>query len=303
MGVTILNALALVEGWRAGARFDATLTLGRLNCMMALPDLRRIARLLPAESEFVREITRGEPPKYADGLFAAMGAVTVDSMDASDFEGATIVHDLNESLPAQLHGRFDAVVDGGTLEHVFNVASAFKNAMDALKVGGYFFAAVPANNYCGHGFYQFSAELFYTVFSPANGFEMRQLLVSPAWVAGKWLDGPVYEVSPGQAGDRLEIEGKRKMLFLVQARKVSQQRVFAEWPQQGGYAAAWAPSGVPASLSRSAPKTPSAPMRAYRRVLNRAGGVGRVVERFRERRRWNRKSAANPVLKLHQWLE
>jgi hypothetical protein len=60
-------------------------------------------------------------------------------MDASDFEGVMILQDLNEPLAARLHSQHDAVVDTGTLEHVFNVPKACKNVMDALKVSGHSF--------------------------------------------------------------------------------------------------------------------------------------------------------------------
>src|ERR1700756_3634019 len=143
MGVTILNALFLAECLREGAIFNSTLTLGRLDCFMSCGDLKRIARLLPNGSEFVKSVRRGEIPAYMDHLFRAMGASCVDAMDASDFEGATILQDLNEPLAAHLRCKYDAVVDGGTLEHVFNVPTAFKNVMDALKVGGHFFGILP----------------------------------------------------------------------------------------------------------------------------------------------------------------
>src|SRR5262249_60472748 len=114
---------------REGARFDSTLTLGKIDWFMASRDVRRIARLLPPGSK---------PPKQADDLLSAMGAKQVDALDASDFEGAAIVHDLNEPLPAHLRSRYDAVIDSGTLEHIFNVPAACASIMDALKVGGHF---------------------------------------------------------------------------------------------------------------------------------------------------------------------
>ena len=52
-------------------------------------------------------------------------------MDASAFEGANFVHDLNNPIPEELHCKYDAVVDGGTLEHVFNVPVAFANPSEA----------------------------------------------------------------------------------------------------------------------------------------------------------------------------
>ena len=118
MAVSILQALFLIESWREGAHFDSTLTLGRIGHLLSMRELKRVAQSLPKESEFVQMVHRGEAPQFSDELFKAMGATQVDSMDASDFEGANIVHDLNEPLPTCLCGRFEAVVDSGTLEHV-----------------------------------------------------------------------------------------------------------------------------------------------------------------------------------------
>jgi SAM-dependent methyltransferase len=303
MAVTILNALFLAECLREGAKFNSTLTLGRLDCFMSSRDLQRIARLLPTDSEFVKCVRRGEIPAYMDHLFRAMGARRVDAMDASDFEGATILQDLNEPLAAHLHSKYDAVVDGGTLEHVFNVPAAFKNVMDALKVGGHFFGTLPANNYCGHGFYQFSAEFLYRVFSEQNGFEVRKLFVAPVYAAGKWLDGPVFEVlDPGDLRERVQIEARRKMVFLVQARKVRQECVFATWPQQSDYSAVWLRSACQNPRDEQPEKLRSA-ARTYRNIVNRIKGIQRLSERIKERSVWTRQSVANSALKPHKWID
>lgn len=303
MAVSILQALFLVESWREGAHFDSTLTLGRLGCLLSRRDLKRLARLLPKESKFVQMAERGEVPRYSEDLFKAMGAMRVDAMDASDFEGATILQDLNEPLAPGLNSRFDAVVDSGTLEHVFNIPGAFKNAMDALKVGGHFFAGLPANNWCGHGFYQFSAEFFYRVFSEQNGFQMRKLFVAPAWIAGKWLDGPAFEVSdPEGMKERVQIEGRGLMSFLVQAQKVRHEVVFAKWPQQSDYLAAWARGAAGQRRQATKPTILQYGGKAYRKITTRIGAVGRLGERTKERRTWTRQCLANSALKPHKWL-
>src|SRR5262249_48624985 len=126
------------------------------------------------------------PDQFCEALLKHIGAVTVDSLDASDFEGATIIHDLNRPLPATLHGRFDVVFDGGTLEHVFNFPVALKECMALPRVGGHFLMCSPANNQMGHGFYQFSPELFWRVFSPNNGYELKALFMVPAFSEGQW---------------------------------------------------------------------------------------------------------------------
>jgi SAM-dependent methyltransferase len=297
VGVTILNALALLQAKAEGAAFDRTLTLGRLSSFLSPRDLRRMARALPADSGFARAIARGETPVFMDDFFTALGAEQVDTLDASAFEGANIIHDLNEPLPAQLRGQYDAVVDGGTLEHVFNVPTAMKNAMEAVRVGGRFYAALPANNYCGHGFYQYSAEFFYRVFSADNGFRVERLLVAPAYASGKWLDGPAFDVAdPEDLRERVNIDGRRNLLFLVQAQKIEDKPVFARWPQQSDYSAQWAAE-------------PAARVAVHRRWLDtlrwatgRVGGVGRLASRFHARWIWRRQSRANPALKSHSWL-
>jgi SAM-dependent methyltransferase len=303
MAVSILQALFLVESWREGAHFGSTLTLGRIGHLMSRRDLKRVARLLPKDSEFVHMVERGEVPQYSEELFRALGATRVDAMDASAFEGATILQDLNEALAPGLRGQFDTVVDSGTLEHVFNVPAAFKNAMDALKVGGHFFAGLPANNWCGHGFYQFSAEFFYRVFSEENGFQMRKLFVAPAWSAGRWLDGPAFEVfDPKEMQERVEIEGKALMSFLVHAQKVREEVPFAKWPQQSDYLAAWARGPADQRGEPGKPTLFQYAGKAYRRIVRYLGSVGRVAEQTREKRIWTRQCVGNPALKPHKWI-
>src|SRR5437763_3852117 len=69
---------------------------------------------------------RYPPPSMADGpiddiaLFRALGFTSVESLDASDYEGADIVWDLNKAVPDSLKAKYDVVFDGGTSEHVFN---------------------------------------------------------------------------------------------------------------------------------------------------------------------------------------
>lgn len=41
-------------------------------------------------------------------------------MDYSDRENPTHVHDLNLPVPDVFHEEYDAIFDGGTLEHIFN---------------------------------------------------------------------------------------------------------------------------------------------------------------------------------------
>jgi SAM-dependent methyltransferase len=107
---------------------------------------------------------------YAESLFKHFGAVTVDAIDYSDYEGANIIHDMNLPIPDSLKNKYDCVWDGGTLEHVFNYPIAIKNCMEMVKTGGHLILETPGNNQYGHGFYQFSPELFFSLLDRHNGF-------------------------------------------------------------------------------------------------------------------------------------
>jgi len=72
-----------------------------------------------ADAKFLAELRAAQ---WRFGIFAReLGASKVSAMDVSEYEGADILHDLNVPAPANLHERFDLLIDGGTLEHVFNV--------------------------------------------------------------------------------------------------------------------------------------------------------------------------------------
>ena len=47
--------------------------------------------------------------------------------------------------------------------------------MNMTSWGGYLILHTPANNLCGHGFYQFSPELFFSVLNEANGFQILDI--------------------------------------------------------------------------------------------------------------------------------
>ncbi|HEV7493360.1 hypothetical protein [Baekduia sp.] len=181
---------------------------------------------------------------YADAfLREALGVIQLDVLDASDYEGATVLHDLNRPLPAELTQRFDAVIDGGTLEHVFDVPAALRAYMGMLRVGGSLFLSTPANNLCGHGFYQLSPELMHRVFVAERGFRANHVALVEAVYPGIELRPArraVAVVDPDAVAERVTLTGRRPMMLLVQAEKlVHHEDPFAEPPQQSDYAARW----------------------------------------------------------------
>ena len=96
---------------------------------------------------------------YTEALFSYLGAGQLQSIDASRYERADLVHDLNIPVGDDLKERFHVIFDGGTVEHIFDIRMVFENVTRMLKSDGLFLSVNGANNWLGHGFYQFSPEL------------------------------------------------------------------------------------------------------------------------------------------------
>ncbi|MCL2218600.1 MAG: class I SAM-dependent methyltransferase [Chitinispirillia bacterium] len=158
MGITAESFGFLRYCRSSGADFESTCQIGRQNVFFSSKECG---------------IKHGD---FAEPLFRSLGAKSVESMDYSDYEGAGIIHDMNLPIPEDMKERFSAVIESGTLEHVFNYPVAIKNCMQMVKPGGYLIIITPSNNWFGHGFYQFSPELFYTLLNEQNGFAETQVL-------------------------------------------------------------------------------------------------------------------------------
>jgi hypothetical protein len=104
-------------------------------------------------------------------LFRTLGfsAENISALDYSTFEGAEVVHDLNNPVPAELEGKFDLILDGGTIEHVFSLKDAFSNLIRMTRSGGLIVHFSPVD-FINHGFINLNAELVHDVYL-ANGFE------------------------------------------------------------------------------------------------------------------------------------
>jgi hypothetical protein len=154
-------------------------------------------------------------PGFAEPLFECLGATCCEAIDVSAYEGANLVHDMNEPLPAGWAERHDLVFDGGTLEHVFHFPQALHNAMQLLKVGGWFVGFTPANNWFGHGFYQFSPEVYYRALSKQNGFSKCAVFMVPEGIRLSWY----LVTDPDQLKTRTNLINSLRTPLLVVAKK------------------------------------------------------------------------------------
>jgi hypothetical protein len=187
---------------------------------------------------------------YAENLLRFLGAQAIDSFDNSDFEGATHVHDMNRPIADEFKQRYSVVLDGGTLEHIFDFPTAIRNCMEMVRVGGHYLAITPANNFFGHGFYQFSPELYFTVLSPENGFTVESM------VAFEEIERPVWRqvADPRETGGRVTLLNDKPVYLLIVARRTAVKPIFERPPQQSDYVPRW--SGDAAQAAPDQPATP-----------------------------------------------
>lgn len=244
MGISYLGARMMWDARQRGVCFDKVLTLGH-----------QALRLFPSEVAFFRNVYRQtfdatvtpidghRWEEYVDGFLRDfLGSTSISVLDASVYEGADTIHDMNSPVPKAWHGQYDVVIDGGSLEHIFNVPVAFANLANMLKVGGTIFINTPANNLMGHGFYQFSPELMFRVFSEANGFAIQDVLLYEAGYPSVELTkkNTVYKViDPDSVRQRVGLMNKKAVMMMVEAKKVRAADMFATPPLQSDYVAMW----------------------------------------------------------------
>ena len=235
MGLTSNCAKFLFYGLQQGVSFSETIMLGRQELYAAKQDIFQLAdkyNLIEAATKLKLN------EKYAESLFQLLGSKKVDSLDFSNYENASVIHDLNFPLPDHLKNQYSVVFDGGTLEHVFNIPEALKSCMELLKPGGHFISITPANNQCGHGFYQFSPELFFSTFSNETGFIVKSLLLAvdiPGQGIRDW-----YEVKdPQHVKSRVTLSNTFPTYIMVLAQKLESKSLDKFVSYQSDYTMVW----------------------------------------------------------------
>jgi hypothetical protein len=219
----------------SGADFSRVITIGRQQITIGMGELEEFFRQR-GRSDIADRVGAEVGDGYCETVIrSAFGAETVHSLDASDYEKATAVHDMN--TPISGNETYSVVLDFGTLEHVFNVPVAFDNVAALCAKGGYILHMLPSNNCTGHGFYQFSPEFFFQVYSPARGFTSTRVFAVPMGSPDVW-----YEVrAPHELKSRVNITSRDELYLLVLTQKTGEPTPLAQCPvQQSDYLQLWA---------------------------------------------------------------
>lgn len=172
MGLVTVNIIRLCQIIKSrGAKGKSFCMLGRQSMLTELPEIIYLFNKMDIEYDKVLlEKMKREEKIDTYMFFKLLGFEDVHALDFTEDDGADIIFDLNEdSVPVDLYGRFDYVLDGGTLEHVFNISQAMKNVSQMVKRGGYIIHLSPTGGYIDHGFFSFSPT-FFNDFYTQNGY-------------------------------------------------------------------------------------------------------------------------------------
>lgn len=139
------------------------------------------------------DIARFAAPEQRDALLAALAKAQAanaqwdiakifwqtflqpSSITAIDMDGSAIAKKLDLNRPVQLGRQFQVVHNAGTLEHVFDIAQAFRSIHDLTAPGGLMIHHAPFVGWVDHGFYSLHPTLFWDI-AEANGYQVGALV-------------------------------------------------------------------------------------------------------------------------------
>lgn len=222
MGVDI-NSLNLLSYAAKKRSLGDVASIGRARIFLTLRELAD-ALGFPAERNY---------GAYCEKLLLEhFGARTVHSFDNSEYEGATHIFDFN--APITIERTYDTVIDFGTLEHIYNVPQALKTISMLAVEGGQILHVLSANNQCGHGFWQFSPELFFSLYSQTNGYVDTEVFLAEYLDPKHW-----YRVHQPDPGYRVEITSRWHYPVFILVRTVRGSAFSHHNVQQSDYVDAW----------------------------------------------------------------
>lgn len=120
-----------------------------------------------------------EVPGYRDAREWFSQFVGADQYDELDLDGGDLKLDLNDDL-IQLSMMYRTVINIGTIEHVWDAAQAWANALRAVEVGGQFLTHTPIGGWVddrgrlNHGLHMTRRDAI-EAYLTKNGFEITEV--------------------------------------------------------------------------------------------------------------------------------
>jgi SAM-dependent methyltransferase len=148
MGLAVYMLDGILHEHRYRRIAGSVVQIGRQTVELTVPDMMKIFmahglslqifRNGPVEIDHQTMQARQRGIRFVSDrtFFGALGVSEVHAVDHSDFEGADIIHDMNQPIGAALEGIADLILDGSTLDNVHDPALALMNYNRMLRAGG-----------------------------------------------------------------------------------------------------------------------------------------------------------------------
>ena len=260
MGLSRASVSWLTEESQRRPFSGTLLTLGVQNVDLSQAEFERIAQQMGVALGPVPQSDRKvllDGTVSADHVFLRLGFERVVTTDADPFEGCDFIFDLNDpEVPEEHLGRYDMVLDAGTLEHVFHIPNALRNLLRFTRDSGRIVHHAPSSNHIDHGFWMFSPTLFWDYYT-ANGVQLPRFDIfryrQPSDKKALW-DFATYR--PGSLDKKMfgGLGGGCFGLAIVAEKSAEIGEPVV--PQQGLYSQAWAESASPGLSSNPAETKP-----------------------------------------------
>lgn len=170
------------------------------------------------------------------------------SFDATDYENATQILDLNKPFDSQLYpenlNKYDGLFDGGCLDNVWNPAQSQMNLCSLLDKGGRIMNWVAASNWPG-AFCMISCEWLLSFYAINNFRNIRVYWFHPIkdetiWpnqTVEVWRFNPNFTRRPDYDPYEAALKQSSHPGFVIAVAEVSETRLPTEWemPMQSHY--------------------------------------------------------------------
>jgi SAM-dependent methyltransferase len=173
---------------------------------------------------------------FCESFLQDLGFENVDSIDNSSFEGASIIHNMNKPITDNFK-KYDFILDGGTIEHIFNTPQVCENIINLLNVDGIYVSITPNNNFSGHGIYQFSPEFYLSAFSSKYGMEVQELYIAKVGSGiDNWINVKCFNQN-GHGRNMSKFDGNAEVYVIAIIKKISEVRenLITNSPNQFSY--------------------------------------------------------------------
>jgi SAM-dependent methyltransferase len=169
---------------------------------------------------------------HARTFFAMLGIPEYHDLDMFDFDSTCIRHDLNRPSPDALRDRFGLVLDGGTIEHVFDIRQSLENIVNLCRTGGRVIHITGLSGWADHGFFTFSPSLFFD-FYLANGFSDPQCVLWTLDASDLFAEFPLHRYEYGKGIALPAGVNSRGMIYFSACK--AEKRASVTVPIQGYY--------------------------------------------------------------------